>query len=103
MGVRRALRQTTASLASHDRRVDSSSNEVMIRLSRDEALVLFDWLHRSEGHDGVSLLELDGERVALWNLSALLERELAEPFKPEYERLVAEARGRLASSRTDDA
>jgi len=35
-------------------------------------------------------------QVALWNLSCLLERELVEPFDPAYDRLITEARIRLA-------
>jgi len=35
-------------------------------------------------------------QVALWNLSCLLERELAELFDPAYDRLITEARTRLA-------
>ena len=58
--------------------------------SRDEALVPYDWLHRLEDLDGVSPVEHDGERVALWNPSALLERELVEPLKSEYQRLLAD-------------
>jgi hypothetical protein len=64
---------------------------VTIQLSRDEALVLFDWLHRSEDEGRVSRPEHHAEQVALWNLSALLERELVEPFKQSYSQLVDEA------------
>ena len=36
--------------------------------------------------------------VVLWNLSALLERELREPFDPDYADQVAVARARLDPS-----
>jgi hypothetical protein len=69
---------------------------VVIELSRDEALVLFEWLHRSEDQDRVSQPEHQAEQVALWNLSALLERALVEPFSQNYRQSVADARERLA-------
>lgn len=75
----------------HDRTVE-------LRLTPDQALVLFEWLHRLEDDDALDELPglLRGERAALWALSGALERTLAEPFKPEYRRLVDEARDRLA-------
>jgi hypothetical protein len=71
---------------------------VVIQLSRDEALVLFEWLHRSEDEDRVSPPEHHAEQVALWNLSALLEHALVEPFQENYRQSVAEARDRLAGN-----
>ena len=71
---------------------------VVIELSRDEALVLFEWLHRSEDEGRVRRPEHRAEQVELWNLSALLERALVEPFKQNYRQSVAEARDRLAGN-----
>jgi hypothetical protein len=68
---------------------------VTITLTGDEALVLFDLLHRWEDDDRVSAPRYEAEQIALWNLSAMLERAMAEPFRPDYERLVSEARTRL--------
>lgn len=71
-------------------------NDVQISLTSDEALVLYDWLHRSEQQDAHASVEHHAEQVALWNLTALLERELVEPFDPRYDELVREARARLS-------
>lgn len=70
-------------------------DQITIRLTPDEALVLFDWLHRCEDEDEWVQPEHRGEQVALWNLSALLERELVQPFDHDYGRLVHAARSRL--------
>jgi hypothetical protein len=78
------------------RTVATNSDRVLIELSRDEALILFEWLHRCGVEDQASRLEHDAERVALWNLAALLERGLAEPFKQNYPTLLGAARDRLA-------
>ena len=72
--------------------------DVTISLTSDEALILFDVLHRWEDEDRVSAPSHQAERVALWNLSALLEREPREPFDPRYADLVTDARARLAPS-----
>lgn len=66
-------------------------------LTRAEALVLFEWLHRNEATDvehptlGVDEAEL---RV-LWDMSASLERVLTEPFARDYVSLVAKARSEV--------
>ncbi len=69
--------------------------ERVISLSADEALVVFDFLHRWE--DSGDLLLRPGERTALWALSAALERVLAEPFDPQYAEMVEHARARLSA------
>lgn len=68
---------------------------VTISLTSDEALILFDLLHRWEDEDRVGGIQHHAEKVALWNLSALLERELREPFDPRYTDIVSAARTRL--------
>ncbi|MEV8505063.1 hypothetical protein AB0368_09570 [Actinoplanes sp. NPDC051475] len=52
--------------------------EVILRLAGDEALVLFEWLYRTDEETGGfgSLVEDQSEQRALWNLICLLEREL---------------------------
>ncbi len=70
------------------------ASDVNITLTADEALVLFELLHRSEDSGHVSAPEHQGEQVALWSLSALLERELPESFDAQYGDLVEMARKR---------
>jgi hypothetical protein len=73
-----------------------AAKDVVIRLTRDEALVLFDLLHHWEDQDCVTQPDHHSDQIALWNLSSMLERELTEPFDPSYDRLLSEARTRLA-------
>jgi hypothetical protein len=74
-----------------------SSDEIVIRLSHDEALVLFEWLtHTDDATDGfANLVEDQAEQRALWNLTSLLERVLVEPLAAQYQELIAKARSRL--------
>lgn len=73
-----------------------AARDVVIRLTHDEALVLFELLHYWEDQDRVTQPEHPADQIALWNLSCLLEGELTEPFDPAYDRLINEARTRLA-------
>jgi hypothetical protein len=55
--------------------------DVTVTLSSDEALVLFELLHRWEDAGWYEKADLLlGERTALWALSASLESILVEPF-----------------------
>ncbi len=71
---------------------------VYIRLTADEALVLFEWVHRNEDADlelGSAGVTDPAERQVLWGLSAVLEKLLVEPFRANYLELVEEARAHL--------
>ncbi len=71
------------------------SDTVTLRLSPDEALVLFGLSTRFTNEDALTI-EHPGEQVALWNLCAILETLLVEPFKADYPELLDAARRRLA-------
>lgn len=75
----------------------AEQRNVTVQLSADEALELYNLLHRWEDAESVSAPEHRAEQVALWNLSTLLERALVEPFDPHYVELVADSRHRLTA------
>jgi hypothetical protein len=80
---------------------ESPNGEVAVRLSKAEALVLFEWIHREEDRDtALAHLALvdDAERRVLWDLSGSLEAVLAEPFLPEYKEILEAARARVRGS-----
>jgi len=80
-------------------RLSGMAAEVLLRLTADEALVLFEWLHRTDDGPGYGGIVADhAEKVALWNLSALLERELIEPLQDDYAQLVDAAKTRLTTA-----
>lgn len=65
---------------------------VLIELSHDEALVLFDWLARVDG----SLPVVDpSEQDVLWRIEGQLEKKLVEPLAADYKDAVNAARSRL--------
>lgn len=66
---------------------------MVIELSKAEALVLFELLHRLE--DEGSPTEDPAEQTALWRLAGALERTLVEPFEPDYRETLERARSLL--------
>jgi hypothetical protein len=71
--------------------------EVTVTLTSDEALVLFELLHRWEDSGQIDTVLMPGEQAALWALSCLLESTLVEPFEGNYHELIDQARQRLAA------
>lgn len=63
---------------------------MIIDLSKAEALVLHDLLHRISGES--SYYEDIAEQYVLWNIECQLERELAEPHTDNYSELIKQAR-----------
>jgi len=73
--------------------------EVVVRFTKDEALVLFEWLHRREdlGLDSMEALACvdQAEQRVIWDLSAVLEPVLVEPFWTNYGEVIDGARSRI--------
>lgn len=71
---------------------------VRIELSDDEALVLFEWLKRTdEDETPAPPVDHPAERLALWAIEGALERTLVEPLRPDYPELLRAARDRLVA------
>ena len=70
----------------------ASDGTVRVVLSANEALVLFEWLHRVENQEAALGIEDQAEQRVLWDMSACLERVLVEPFDGNYHQLVSDAR-----------
>jgi hypothetical protein len=76
--------------------MDTKATTIKIEFSKDEALVLFEWLAHLDEMQNKPIMD-DAEQKVLWNLEAKLEPLLVEIVKPEYKKLVAEAKERLKS------
>lgn len=68
-----------------------------LELDTDEALVLFEIVSRFSDSGKLSI-EFPGEKRALWNLCCVLEKELVEPFQPDYGKLLDAARISLGTT-----
>ena len=76
-----------------------SQQPIHLELSADEALVFFEFASRFTDSDQLTIGDESEARV-LWNLCGRLEKQLSEPFSPNYPELLAQAQGRL---RDDEA
>lgn len=75
--------------------------DVVIRLTRDEAVILFDLLarwttDRAGATPPADCFESPSECAVLHGVLCGLEAQLPEPLSPDHERTLAEARQRLA-------
>ena len=71
-----------------------SENSVDIKLTNDEALVLFDWLSRCDDSN-LHTFEDQAEQRVLWDIEATLEKSLVELFADNYKDLLEAARQRV--------
>ncbi|MFE6997429.1 hypothetical protein ACFVAE_15805 [Microbacterium sp. NPDC057659] len=69
---------------------------VNIALTGDEALVLFEWVSRTN-EEQIEVPLREAERRVLWNVEAHLESVLVAPFDHRYDRLLDEARARIVA------
>ena len=81
---------------------EERGGEVAVTCTKDEALVLFEWLHRREdlGLDSMEALACvdQAEQRVIWDLTAVLESVLVEPFRNDYGKVIEDARDRLRDS-----
>jgi hypothetical protein len=68
--------------------------DIALSLTADEALVLFEWITQFNKREDVSFVDQAEQRV-LWDLESMLEAALAEPFRDDYDTLLAAARARV--------
>lgn len=70
----------------------STSKTIQIQLTGDEALVLFEWLART---DSTRPIVDPAEQTVLWRIEGQLESILFEPIVPDYDSLLNAARARI--------
>ena len=67
---------------------------MQIEISKNEALVLFEFLSRYSETDVLSI-EHKAEQQALYNLACAFEKNMTDPFRPDYKRTLELARKKL--------
>ena len=66
--------------------------KLSIELSRNEALVFFEFLTRFNKKDLPEIFEDQAEQRVLWDIEAILQKVLVEPFNPDYHEIIKKAR-----------
>jgi hypothetical protein len=74
-------------------------DKISLTLSKQEALVLFEWLAKVEPM-GTTVFQHPSEERVLWKLQGQLESTLQEPFAPNYDDLVSQARADVEAGDT---
>lgn len=74
-----------------------AQSEVEMKLSKQEALVFFEWLTTVEAM-GAAVFQHPSEEKVLWKLEGQLESILSEPFAANYTDIVAAARKSVESN-----
>lgn len=69
-----------------------TKNEITIRLTRNESLVLFELLRRIDTQEELEIFEDQAEERVLWNLEIELQGNLPEIFREDYVEIINRAR-----------
>ena len=64
---------------------------VALTVTKAEALILFELLANFHEESSIQVRD-QAERIALWNLSSLLEKSLVDLFSPNYKELLLQAK-----------
>ncbi len=72
-----------------------SKNGIKIELSKDEAIVLFDWISRINEGEATNLRLDQAEMRILWDLEASFEKVIDEIFAEDYNKIVAQAKQKV--------
>ncbi len=68
--------------------------EIQINLSKDEAIILFEFLSRFSNEEILEIADQSEARV-LWNILCDLEKDLVEPFSEKYVEILKKAREKI--------
>lgn len=65
---------------------------MLIDISKNEALVLYEFLVRINKEPPIEIFEDQAEQRVLWNIEAFLETQLSESFRDDYLQIIEKAR-----------
>jgi hypothetical protein len=69
-----------------------NDKKVNIELTKEEAIVFFEFLGRFNDNDDLNRFEDQSEQRVLWDMECALEKELSEPFRADYLEILKKAR-----------
>ncbi len=74
---------------------EMSVPHVIINLSKEEAIVLFEFVSRLNKNLPAGYFHDQSEQRVLWDIEAILEKSLEEPLLPNYTSILNKARERV--------
>lgn len=72
-----------------------NKEKINIELSKDEAIVLFEWISSVDFDSFKGIFTDNSERKVLFDILSSLEDVMTEPFLENYKELLKESRKRL--------
>lgn len=72
-----------------------SKEKINIELTKDEAIVFFEFVSRFNKNDILEKFEDQSEQRVLWDIECALGRKLSEPFRADYQDRVKKAREKV--------
>lgn len=73
------------------------TDKVALELTKDEAIILFDFLSRFNQTDHADIFEDEAEKIVLWNVETVLENTLVEPFMSDYDDIIKRTRKKFGN------
>jgi len=73
----------------------TEKEELNIRLTKDEALVLFEFVSRLNETEHKELFQDQSEQKMMWLIEGQLQKILVEPFRPDYKDIIDNARNKI--------
>jgi len=69
--------------------------KVLLELTKEEAIVLFDWLSRFNQVEKSELFSDQAEKRVLWDMECSIERVISEIFVGDYTEILSKARSKV--------
>ena len=73
----------------------NKNGDISIVFSEDEAIVLFEWLHKLNEEERPGLIQDQAEERLLFDLESELEKMVSSAFSNNYKELLFKARARI--------
>lgn len=76
-------------------KANNENKNIVITLSKYEALVLLEWLHNFNEEKHPALFQDQAEQRVLWDMEAELETVVSNTFDSNYQEILSKARQRI--------
>jgi DNA primase len=70
-------------------------NKVVLELTKEESIVLLDWLSRINEGENADLFQDQAEERVLWDMEASIEKVISETFESNYAEILSRAREKV--------
>lgn len=75
--------------------METNNKNITINLREEEALVFFEWLHNFNDGENSNLFQDQSEERVLWDIEAILEKNMSQILGENYLELLSNARKKI--------